>query len=423
METEASLPTPLRPLAGLKVVDLGVWHAGPGAGAILGDLGADVVKVETLAGDPERHFGDFGVLAGKSPIQRADWNVLFEMSNRNKRSIAIDIGTESGRGVLGRLVKTADVFLTNIRRPTKEKLGIDYASLRRTNPDLVYVSVSAFGPDGPMADLGGFDTLGQAVAGMLFVTGADEPQVLQVTLLDQLTAIAASHAALTALVARQLHGGGCEVHASLVGSAVWLQHGNFLASSVATSPLNLSWDRNAADPLRNTFKCSDGRWIVGTNHPPANFWRSLCVAMNREDLLHDERFDTPEKRKVANAQLIAEFDLEFARRTRDEWLAHMPGHGLLFAPVNTIEEALSDPQLLANAYIREFDHRYLGRIRVPGSPLIFDRYEAGMTAAAPEIGEHTGQILRESGYSPTEIDELVRAKAVRGTTETETRED
>jgi hypothetical protein len=207
------------PLEGLLVVEYGVFHAGPGASAILGDLGAEVVKIEDLTGDPERYWTK---LAGMDMTMPNGESAMFQFSNRNKRSICLDINPAEGRGVFEKLVARADVFLTNLRRSTKKKLGIDYETLRSINSRMIHANVSGYGPKGFMSDMGAFDPLGLARSGMMFATGSPEPKALHIGILDQATAIAASHAMMTALFVRERTGRGQEVHVSLYSVGQWL---------------------------------------------------------------------------------------------------------------------------------------------------------------------------------------------------------
>ncbi|GAA4491739.1 CoA transferase [Rhodococcus olei] len=401
------------PLSGVRVVEVGVWHAGPGAGAIMADLGAEVIKVESLGSDPERLYGGFGHLDGKSPLPRPDWNVLFEVSNRNKQGIALDISTQEGQEILHRLVEGADVFLTNLRNGTKSRLGIEYDALRAVNSRIVYLNVSAFGPKGPLADGPGFDTLGQAVSGMMYMTGSEEPAALSMLILDQLTAIAASHAVIAALLSRELHGAGQEVHASLYGAGMWLQHANYLIKSIVKEPVDLSWDRLDASPLRTTYVCKDGKWIVGTGHPPERYWPQFCTVLGRPDLLTDARFATRQQRQAAKSELFAELDSAFLQRNRSEWLEIMSQSDLPFAPVNGLAEVLVDPQAIENGYVQEFEHPYLGSIKVPGYPVSFGGHVPALQSRAPELGEHTRPILESLGYDAQTIDLLHKKRVVK----------
>lgn len=380
------------PLHGVRVIEVGVWHAGPGASAILADLGADVIKIEPPAGDPERTHGSFGPM-DRAKVDIPNWTTLFEFSNRNKRSVELDVGDEEGHRQLMKLVEGADVFLTNLRNGTRPKLGIEYDKIRAINPNIVYVGVSGFGDQGPLANAGGFDPLGQAMSGMMFLSGSEEPLLLQMIVLDQLTAITASHAAVTALLARERDGHGQEVHASLFGSAVWLTHMNILAASIMQGEVDNSWNRVKNPPLRTTFRCSDGKWIMGSNHPEEKYWDAFCEAIEMPELATDPSFATKAARAERNEELISRLDGVFAQRPRDEWVKRLTSRGVLFAPVNTIDDVLADEQARANGYIVDFDHRRLGTISIPGFPYTFSENVAGTWREAPDQGEHTEEVL------------------------------
>ena len=400
------------PLAGVRVVECGVWHAGPGASAIMADLGAEVIKIESMDGDPERYHGSFGPMA-LGIADRANWNLLFEMSNRNKRAMCLNVTTFEGKQILHQLVSEADIFLTNLRTSTKPKLGIDYETLKGVNPRLVHLNISGFGPEGPFADAGGFDPMGQAISGMMFLSGKPEPSVLQVIVLDQLAAITASHAAITALYARERNGEGQEVHVSLYGSALWLMHANVLQSSIRGVNLDVSWERLNNPFSRTTFECGDGKWIMGTNHPEEKYWARFCEAVELPELATDPRFDTKEKRIAVNAELIAMFDAQFKMRPRAEWLEIMREKNVLFAPINTTQDVVNDEQALVNGYLTDYDHPYLGQVRIPGYPARFSSYEAGPRTPAPDLGQDTDDILTELGLSAAEIEVLRSAEVVR----------
>jgi crotonobetainyl-CoA:carnitine CoA-transferase CaiB-like acyl-CoA transferase len=398
-----------RPLEGIRVVELGVWHAGPGAGAILGDLGAEVIKIESLTGDPERFRGDFGPFGIDLNLPpRPDWCLLYEISNRNKQGICLDVSTEAGLEVLHRLLAEADVFLTNLRSSTKERLGIDYRTLSADHPQLIHVSVSGYGPEGPMADLGGFDPTGQAISGMMFLSGLDEPRPLQVIVLDQMTAITASHAIVTALLARERQGIAQEVHVSMYGSALWLMYGNMVKTSVSGTEVDISWDRKRNPYTRTTFRCGDGKWLMVANHDEDRYWSPFCIALGCEELIDDPRYDTRDQRGKRNAEIVELFDTRFALRSRSEWLVRLRQHQIVVAPVNSLGDVLEDPQALVNGYVTTLDHPSLGPIAVPGYPVHFGAQEAGWHGPAPALGEHTHDILDEVGYSPDQIEAMDR---------------
>jgi crotonobetainyl-CoA:carnitine CoA-transferase CaiB-like acyl-CoA transferase len=409
VESEKVLPGPLE---GIRIVECAVWHAGPGSSAILADMGAEVIKVETLAGDPERSQKNLGAVNFEQ-ASNPDWSFMYELSNRNKKGICLDIHTDEGRSIFDELIKSADVFLTNLRKETKPKWGIDYESIRKINPQVVHANVSGFGPDGSMSNVGAFDPMGQAISGMVFITGRDEPVLLQAIILDQMTAIAASHAMISALFVRERHGIGQEVHVSLYSSALWLMHSNLLATGVfKTNPI-VEWDRSKNSPLRNCLKCKDGKWIMGTNHPEHKFWPLFCEATGQSHLVDDPRYDTTESRGGHSAELMAIFNEVFLSRTRDEWINMLLPKGLMFAPVQNLDEVLVDPQALANDYVIDFDHPHLGNVKLPGFPIHFSANSAGTHSPAPGLGEHTDQVLDDMGYSQDQISRLKQENIIK----------
>ncbi len=407
-EEAAPLGLPARPLDGITVVEVGVWHAGPGAAAILGDLGAHVIKVENIEGDPER--GEGGTLTLKSQaIDTPGWSLMFELSNRNKRSIALDLRSDQGREILQILVETADVFITNLRPGAKRKLGIDYETLAALNRRLVHVNVSGFGSEGPLAEEGAFDTLGQALAGMFYVTGHKVPQPLPVVVVDQLTAQNAAQAAVTALLARERSGGeGQDVHVSLYGSGALLWSAQLLWEAALDSKPIVTYDRIQKTPLLSVYRCKDDHWIVGTN-PGRALWPTFAEAIGAPEL-----GATPWNvdDRASQEALYAAIDPLMLERTAAEWVAHLRSKGLLFAPVQDFEQVLADEQARANGYVVEHDHPRLGNIPLPGSPFAFGKQLTSQWNPAPDLGADTDAILRNLGYDSDEIAEMRAQRAV-----------
>jgi len=397
---ENTLPGPLE---GIKIVEYGVFHAGPGGTAILGDLGADIIKIESGFGDPERYWTKIATL--DMSLSNGE-SIMHEVSNRNKKGIYLDIKTKKGKEILHQLVKECDVFLTNLRKSTKTKLGIDYESLKQINPKLIHANVSGFGPDGPMDDLGAFDPLGQAISGLMFATGTSEPSMLHLGVLDQATAIAVSHAIMTALFVRERKGIGQEVHVSLFSTALWLQHPNMMLANILDVDPCIRSDRKDHSPLRNRFMCKDGRWIIGTHHPEEKYWADFCRVTRLPELLDDDRFTDNIGRPIPGADLLERFDRVFIAKTRDAWIDIFLKEGLMFCPVKHINEIQTDPQALANRYVVPFEHPMLGNINIPGYPAHFSECRAGTRTAAPAIGEHTDEILKVLGYTDKDIDAL-----------------
>jgi len=400
-----------RPLEGIRVLDCGVFHAGPGGPAILGDLGAEVIKIEQPGiGDPIRMAGQigrirFGVAGGRS--------LFFEGANRSKKGIALDLKSEKGRSILYRLVEQSDVFMTNMRAAAVERLKIDYPVLREINPRLIYASVSAYGPKGPDRNRGGFDYQGQARSGLMYSMGEAgmPPVACQFGIVDQATAIMTSHQILTALFMRERTGIGQEVHVSILSAAMYLLYFNILLTTMGGVEVPRH-QRAAENPMRNFYRCGDGRWLMMTLTPPERHWGPLCAALGQPELERDPRYDTDEKRTLNAAELVGRFDEVFATRPRDEWLRIFGEHDLFGCAINTLQDLLTDPQVLENDYLVDFEHPVLGSVKLPGYPVHFSASEAGTSLAAPDLGEHTDEILsRLCGYDAAEIAAL-RAEGI-----------
>jgi len=399
------------PLEGIKILEYGVFHAGPGASAILGDLGADVVKIESGLGDPERYWTTLGRIDMSLPNGEG---LIFQISNRNKKGIYLDIEKEKGREILHRLVKEADVFLTNLRKSTKAKLGIDYDSLRPVNPQIIHANISGYGPEGPMKDLGAFDPLGLASSGLMYVTGASEPVFIHGGLLDQATAISASHAILTALLVRERSGMGQEIHVSLYGTGVWLMYLNIMLANVfSLGPMDISPNRYDHPPLRNFFRCKDEKWIMAAHHQDEKYWPLFCKAIDQPALLTDPRFKDRSGRKAHSAGLIAIFDKVFATKTRDEWMEILLKEKLMVCRIQNFNEICDDPQARINDYMVDFKDRLLGNTTIPGYPVHFSANRAGTQSFAPTLGEHTDLVMHQIGYTDQEIQELKKEGVIK----------
>ncbi len=398
------------PLEGILVVEYGVFHAGPGASAILGDLGAEIVKIEDLTGDPERYWTK---LAGIDMGMPDGQSAMFHFSNRNKRSICLDITQAKGRSIFEKLVARADVFLTNLRRSTKKKLGLDYETLKPLNSRMVHANVSGYGPEGFMSDMGAFDPLGLARSGMMFATGNPKPKGLHIGILDQATAIAASHAIMTALFARERTGRGQEVHVSLYSVGQWLMGGGLMVHSLLGIDPVIPEDRAAHSPLRNMYRCRDGKWVVCTHHPEEKYWPLLCEALEQKHLISDPRFAEEGPRRANRPILIKLLDEVFETRTSDEWMEIFIDRGLMFCPVQHVAEIQNDPQALINGYMVDFEDPRFGKLRIPGYPVHFSDNSAGTRFLGPSLGQHTTEVLREHGYSDGEIESLKQDGVIR----------
>ena len=401
-----------QPLKGIRALEWGAFHAGPGSLAILGDLGAEVIKIELpKTGDPIRMLVRFG----NFPVAKGGHSLFYEGANRHKKSIALDLSKEEGKQIVYRLVSKCDIFTTNFRVNAVENQRMTYAHLREFNPRLIYASVSAFGSKGPDREAGGFDFLGQARSGLMVCAGEPDmpPLIAQFGLIDQITAITTSHAILTALYARERTGVGQEVKVSLLSSAMFLQYFNVLNALIMEADVPRH-QQKSTDPLRNFYKCRDGKYICMTvaHHPSA--WKQFCLAIDHPELEHDSRFENRDTRFANRNDFIAFLDTVFITKTRDEWFRILSEHDVFCSPVNAATETVKDPQTTANDYVIDINnHRLFGNIKVPGYPVEFSETPANPGFTAPKLGEHTREILRDlGGYSEAEILKFKQDKVV-----------
>jgi len=400
-----------KPLEGIRALEWGAFHAGPGALAILGDLGAEVIKIEQpKVGDPIRRLERFGNVW----VSKGGHSIFYEGANRHKKSIAIDLSKPEAKDIIRRLVSQCDIFLTNFRPRAIEGMAMSYAVLREYNPRLIYASVSAYGPKGPDSQQGGFDFLGQARSGMMWCMGEPgmPPLISQFGLIDQVTAITASHALLTALFVRERTGIGQELKLSILSSAMFLQYFNVLNALIMEQEVPRH-DRKSTDPLRNYYQCQDGRWICITlAHHPWN-WTEFCAAIGHAELEKDARFENREMILEHCEELISVLDSIFCTRTQRDWLEALAKHDIFCSPVNTSLALSQDPQALENQYLVGSSHRFFGDVMIPGYPVDFSETPADPRGPAPTLGEHTAEVLVEiGGYSEEEIEDLRKAEVI-----------
>lgn len=393
------------PLDGLRVLDLSMRLAGPIATQILGDLGAEVIKLEPPDGDESRRV----------PPYYNGVSTYYLGINRNKRSIAVDLKQPEGRQIVYDLVPHCDVFIENYRPGVVEKLGVGYSKLRQVNPRLIYASVTGFGDCGPYAQRPAYDLVAQALSGHMSVTGEPgrPPVRFGVSIGDLLAGCFIVQGILAALYFRERTGEGQHVSVSLLGSLVgilsYFASAYFMAGKVPEPTGN-------AHPFmvpHQGFEAADG-WFVVIGHDGV-FWTNFCKAIGREDLEHDDRFDTLEKRIENKGELISILDKLFKTKFRAEWVEAFVRHGVPAAPVNTVAEALSDPQVLASGLVVEMEHPKYGRIRSVDTPLRFSAVDHRRQQAPPLLGEDTTFVLGQYlGYSQEKIADLMARKVIFG---------
>lgn len=391
---------PVNALADITVVEWSTFVTGPYAAALLADLGARVVKIEALPdGDPYRYF---------APDPHFSPN--FAHLNRNKESLALDLKTEKGKKICVDLVKKADVFVENFRPGAADRLGLGYEVLRLINPKLVYCSISAFGRSGPYADKPGFDTLGQAMSGLLsLLTDVEEPKIMGVALSDYTTGLSAAYGILGALLAREKTGEGAKVETSLLQATLSFI-GETAAGYFRTGQIP---DRRARVKNAHAFAfvAKDGLPLVVHCSVPEKFWTSFLTAVERTDLSTDARFKNRDSRRKNYAALERELAKTFATRSRSAWLKRLDENDVPAAPLYNIAEVLGDPQVKHLGIIEETEHAAAGKLKFVGPAVRYRGIRRQKPAPPPLVGEHTLRILVELGYSA----EQARQLALQGT--------
>ena len=400
------------PLEGIRVVDWTIWQQGPVASTMLGDLGADVIKVEErVGGDPGR-----GILRAQGLDLTDRPNFYFEANNRNKRSIAVDVKKPEGREIVQRLADQADVFVQNFRQGVAGRLGLDATTLRARNPRLVYASATGYGPEGAESGAPSFDYLGLARSGIMYACGEpdDEPLAIAGGIADQMGAVMLAYGVLAALLVRERTGRGQEVDASHLGSMAWLQGLGLAARLMLGRALPRQSRRFATNPLWNHYRCVDDRWLALSMLQPDRYWAQFCAVLEIPEAATDERFATMMPRMMNCGECIALLDGVFARRPRAEWITRLAeGGDFIFSIVNAVDDLAEDPQVLANGYVTTFPHPTFGPTQVVGVPIRLSETPGQLRRPAPEFGQHTEEVLTDVlGYSWDDVARLRAADAI-----------
>lgn len=381
-------------LEGLKVVEFATYIAAPGAGGILADWGAEVVKVEPPGGDPIRDF--FASIGHES-----DANPVFELDNRGKKGIVLDIAQPAGREALLRLVETADVFITNVRPAALQRARLDAETLRAAHPRLIYCNVTGYGLQGPDADRPGFDIASfwsrSGVAGLTTPRG-EEPFPLRTGMGDHITSLSTVSAILAAVVERARTGVGRHVETSLLRTGVYAV-GSDMAIQLRFGRVASNRRRaEAVNPLANFFKTRDERWICLVPRQGSRDFPPIAKALGREDLLSDPRFDTAKARRTNVADLVGELDRAFADLDFAEAAERLDAADLAWAPVQKAAEVAEDPQAAAAGCFVQTPDGKGGTFRAPAAPARFPGADDGPKGPAPRLGEHTDEVLSGLGY-------------------------
>ena len=383
------------PFEGVRVLEVASWTFVPAAGAALADLGADVIKVEPPAGDPQR--GLLNLLAMLGDADAA--NPFIEIPNRGKRSITLDLGSAQGRDLLLELAATSDVFLTSYLPAVRQKLGIDVGDIRAANPNIVYVRGSGWGSKGPMENTGGYDlAAGWASASMAFkmTKPGGEPMFQPAAFFDLQGANTICGAIGTALFQRERTGVGTDVDVSLLNVAMWALSPDIMSGpSVGSIPPP---DRHSSpNPLVNLYPTKDERWLYLVCLQADRFWAELCGILERPDLLADERFADMATRGANAAACVAELEATFQSKTLAEWRDILQGFTGVWAPALTPAEVHDHVQVGPNGYLPEVTAANGATYRLPAPPMQFGDQPPVPQGPAPELGQHTEELLLELG--------------------------
>ncbi len=394
-------------LEGIRIVEYATYIAAPGAGGIMADWGADVIKVEPPGGDPIRlFFASVGVEASINPV--------FDMDNRGKRAIVLDTAQAGGREALVRLVERADVFLTNVRPGGLKRAGLDHEALLARNPKLVYASVSGYGLDGPDADRPGMDGAAfWARSGLaaMFSPKGGEPIPLRTAFGDHVASMAAVAGVCAALVERAHTGRGRLVEASLLRAAHYAGSSDLALQHAIGRVASSKPRQDAPLPLINFFQTSDGHWISLLTRQGEKDWPRLTRALGAAQLANDARFASAKTRRENRHALVAALDAAFGARTLAALGPALDAEAVIWSPVLAPREAAADAQALAAGCVVRTPTHDGGFVNAPAGPVRFPGADDGPKGPAPRMGQHTRAVLAELGYEAGEIETLLACGA------------
>ena len=398
-------------LEGLRVVEHATYMAAPGAGAILADWGAEVIKIEPPRGDPIRNF----MKTIGSDIQD---NPVFDFDNRGKKSIIVNAAEPDGQAVIRELAEGADVFLTNVRPGGLERSGLDYPSLAAVNPKLVYCSLTGYGLTGPDANRPGFDVASfwsRSGLARLTIPKGIEPFPLRTAYGDHTTSIAAAAGICAALVQALRTGKGCLVEASLMRAALFSMGSDFAIQLYFGRIGSTKARHESIQPLMNFFKTSDGSWLCIVSRQGDVDWAPLCRALGLDAYIEDERFAGAKGRRQNARALVDLLDEAFAKLTKAEAADRLDAEAIAWAPVQTLAEVADDPQVAASGAIQQMPSAKGdgSMFATPGSPVRFPGHDDGPKGATPAPGEHTRDVLEGLGRDGASIDALLASGAVK----------
>jgi len=392
-------------LQGIKVVELGHWVAVPSSCAILADWGADVIKIE----NPETGDALRGMRSIEGVPQSNHIMPIFEVLNRGKKGLAVDLRVTQGREIVYRLVERSDVFVSNFQPRILNKLGMSYETLIRRNPKLIYATLTGYGETGADKEKPGYDYAAfWARGGLMSKLSAPSgtPPSHRPGIGDNITSMCITSGILAALLARERSGKGQKIDFSLYQTAAWVMNQDIQVALYRNEEIPNIDRQRAKNPLWNSYQTRDGRWIQLAMMQSDRYWPEFCKAIERPELQHDGRFNSDANREKNNELLVSIVSEVFAAKTLCEWMDILDRHGQINSMAQTVLEITNDPQAVQNDFFAKLDHPNAGEIRLVASPVKFSETSAAVKGPAPQVGQHTEEILLEAGYTWDDITRL-----------------
>jgi crotonobetainyl-CoA:carnitine CoA-transferase CaiB-like acyl-CoA transferase len=388
------------PLSSVFVIDLTGGISGPFCTMLLGDLGAEVIKVEKPpAGDDFRKA---------TPVIK-NHSYYFLLANRNKKSVGLDLKSREGRDILLELIKHADVLVENYRPGTAKALGLDYETIKAQNKRIVYCSISGFGQYGPYMNRSAFDLIVQAMSGLMSVTGEETPAIVGTAIADLTSGLYGAYSVLAALLARQKSGIGQHIDVSMLDSMIsMMMSGSAQLLGTGKSP-QIGYRSKIIVPF-GVFQAKDGKFVLEAASDGT--WKKLCEAVRSKDLANDKRFSSIQLRVKNRKILLAKLSKIFRRKKVGEWLRVLTSSGVPSGPIYGLKDVFEDPHVLARNMIVESSHKELGSVRLVGPAVKFSTTPSRVFRAPPLLGEHNEEILLRFGFSESQISNLKAKKII-----------